>query len=106
MVEMEWWGALGPILRGDHKKRSRNGQIGLEFDTMLLGHWHQYCHLGRVIVNGSLKGYDEYANSGNFGYESPKQALWMTHPRHGITFAMPVVLEDSPVKGRKWIDPH
>ena len=99
-------GALGPILRGDHKKRSRNGQIGLEYDTMLLGHWHQYCHLGRVIVNGSLKGYDEYANSGNFGYEMPKQALFMTHPKHGITFAMPVVLEDGPVKGRKWIEPH
>jgi len=99
-------GALGPILRGDHKKRSRNGQIGLEYDTMLLGHWHQYCHLGRVIVNGSLIGYNEYANQGNFGFEMPKQALFMTHPKHGITFAMPVVLEDSPVKGRKWIDPH
>ncbi len=97
-------GALGPILRGDHKKRSRNGQIGLEFDTMLLGHWHQYCHLGRVIVNGSLKGYDEYANSGNFGFEQPKQALFMTHPRHGITFAMPVILEDAVIKGKKWID--
>jgi hypothetical protein len=97
-------GALGPILRGDHKKRSRNGQIGLEFDTMLLGHWHQYCHLGRVIVNGSLKGYCEYANANNFGFEQPKQALFMTHPRHGITFAMPVVLENAPVRGKKWID--
>jgi hypothetical protein len=97
-------GALGPILRGDHKKRSRNGQIGLEFDTMLLGHWHQYCHLGRVIVNGSLKGYCEYANSNNFGFEQPKQALFMTHPRNGITFAMPVVLENAPVRGKKWID--
>ena len=97
-------GALGPILRGDHKKRSRNGQIGLEFDTMLLGHWHQYCHLGRVIVNGSLKGYDEYANSGNFGFELPKQALFMTHPQHGITFAMPVMLEDKPKKGGKWVE--
>jgi len=97
-------GALGPILRGDHKKRSRNGQIGLEFDTMLLGHWHQYCHLGRVIVNGSLKGYCEYANANNFGFEQPKQALFMTHPRYGITFAMPVVLENAPVRGKKWID--
>jgi len=97
-------GALGPILRGDHKKRSRNGQIGLEFDTMLLGHWHQYCHLGRVIVNGSLKGYDEYANSGNFGFEQPKQALFVTHPRHGITFAMPVILEDQLIRGKKWVD--
>jgi len=99
-------GMLGPVIRGDHKKRSRNGQIGLEYDTMLVGHWHQYCHLGRVIVNGSLIGYNEYANQGNFGFEMPKQALFMTHPKHVITFAMPVVLEDSPVKGRKWIDPH
>lgn len=97
-------GALGPILRGDHKKRSRNGQIGLEFDTMLLGHWHQYCHLGRVIVNGSLKGMDEYAFSGNFSYELPKQALFVTHPRHGITFAMPVILEDQLIRGKKWVD--
>ena len=97
-------GALGPILRGDHKKRSRNGQIGLEFDTMLLGHWHQYLPSGRVIVNGSLKGYDEYANQGNFGFEPPKQALWITHPKNGITIHMPVVLEDQAVRGTKWFE--
>ena len=98
-------GALGPILRGDHKKRSRNGQIGLEFDTMLLGHWHQYAHLGRVIVNGSLKGLDEYAYNSNFHFELPKQALFMTHPKNGITFAMPVLLEDAVRKSDKWIQP-
>lgn len=97
-------GMLGPVIRGDHKKRGRNGQIGLEYDTMLLGHWHQYVSMNRVIVNGSLKGYDEYANQGNFGFEVPKQALWMTHPKHRITFTMPVVLEDRPVKDKKWID--
>ena len=99
-------GCLGPIIRGDHKKRSRNGQIGLEYDTMVLGHWHQYLSMGKVIVNGSLKGYDEYANSGNFGFEQPKQALWMTHPKHGITFSMPVVLEDGPKRGGKWVQPE
>lgn len=98
-------GCLGPIIRGDHKKRSRNGQIGLEYDTMMLGHWHQYISMGRVIVNGSLKGYDEYANSGNFGFELPKQALFMTHPKNGITFSMPVVLEDAPKRSGKWVDP-
>ena len=84
-------GCLGPILRGDHKKRSRNAQVDMEYDTMIMGHWHQYIHHGRVIVNGSLKGYDEYAYNNNFGYEEPKQALWLTHPRNGITFAMPVL---------------
>jgi len=86
-------GCLGPIIRGDHKKRSRNAQIDMEYDTMLLGHWHQYIHHSRVIVNGSLKGYDEYAYSNNFGFEVPQQALWINHPKYGITYRMPVQVE-------------
>lgn len=91
-------GALGPIIRGDHKKRSRNAQIGQEYDTLLLGHWHQLIQMQRLIVNGSLKGYDEYAHGGNFGFERPKQALWITHPDHGITFQMPVLVDDEPAE--------
>ena len=83
-------GALGPIIRGDHRKRSRNGQIDMAYDTMLIGHWHQLIQLTRLIVNGTLKGYDEFAYSNNFGFERPQQALWLTHPDHGITFSMPV----------------
>ena len=83
-------GALGPIIRGDHKKRSRNGQIDMVYDCMLLGHWHQLIQMQRLIVNGSLKGMDEYAFAGNFGYEQPRQALWLTHPEHGIIMSMPV----------------
>ena len=93
-------GALGPIIRGDHRKRSRNGQIGMAYDTMLMGHWHQLIQLQRLIVNGSLKGYDEYANANNFGFEPPRQALWLTHPQHGITFSAPVHLEREPTKER------
>lgn len=83
-------GALGPIIRGDHKKRSRNGQIDMGYDTLVLGHWHQLIQMQRLIVNGSLIGYNEYAYAGNFGFEPPKQALWITHPGRGITFSMPV----------------
>jgi len=86
-------GALGPIIRGDHRKRSRNTQIEMGYDTLLLGHWHQYMHLTRLIVNGSLKGYDEYAYNNNFPFETPQQALWLTHHKHGITFRMPVKLQ-------------
>ena len=86
-------GALGPIIRGDHKKRSRNAQVGLDYDTMICGHWHQYMQLNRLIVNGSLKGYDEYAFSGNFPFEPPQQALWLTHPKYRITYRMPVYVD-------------
>jgi hypothetical protein len=86
-------GALGPIIRGDHKKRSRNAQIDMEYDTMVIGHWHQYMHLTRLIVNGSLKGYDEYAYNNNFGFEPPQQSLWLTHPKYRITYRMPVYVD-------------
>ena len=88
-------GALGPIVRGDHRKRSRNGQIDRDYDTLLLGHWHQYIHMERLIVNGSLKGYDEYAFSNSFPFESPRQALWLTHPKHRITFRIPVYVDQA-----------
>ena len=83
-------GALGPIVRGDHRKRSRNGQIGMSYDTIVMGHWHQLMQTQRFIVNGSLIGYNEYAYNSNFPFEAPRQALWITHPGRGITFHMPV----------------
>lgn len=88
-------GALGPIMRGDHKKRSRNAQIDMEYDTIIMGHWHQAIFLRKLIVNSSLKGYDEYAYNNNFSFEPPSQWLWVTHPKHGKTFSAPVYVDAS-----------
>jgi hypothetical protein len=100
-------GALGPIIRGDHRKRSRNGQIDMSYDCMLLGHWHQLIQMQRLIVNGSLKGYDEYAYANNFGYEQPRQAMWLTHPEHGIIMSMPINVDrhydDSKYQNSEWV---
>jgi hypothetical protein len=87
-------GCLGPIIRGDHKKRSRNAQIDRAYDTLLIGHWHQLIQMRRLIVNGALVGYSEYANQNNFGFEPPQQALWITHPDKGITFQMNVYADE------------
>jgi hypothetical protein len=89
-------GAIGPIFRGDSKKRARNAQVGTGYDTLICGHWHQQMQLRRLIVAGSLKGYDEYAHQGNFPFEPPQQPLWVTHPDRGITFSMPVFVEKQP----------
>jgi len=86
-------GILGPVVRGDIKKRSRNSQIDLEYNTLICGHWHTYSHLNRLIINGSVKGYDEYAYDSNFPFERPQQGLWVTHPRHGITYRCPVYVD-------------
>ena len=86
-------GALMPIVRGDHKKRSRNAQIDMEYHTLLMGHWHQFFHTPRIIVNSTLKGIDEYAYQGNFPYEPPSQAMWITNAKRGITFMLPVMVD-------------
>jgi hypothetical protein len=99
-------GALGPLIRGDHKKRSRNTQIDMGYDTMLCGHWHQLIQLQRLIVNGSIKGYCEYAYQSNFSFEVPRQAMWITHPEHGITFSAPVNVEEArhkPKTTSEWV---
>lgn len=88
-------GPLGPVIRGDHKKRGRNQQVGQEYDTLVLGHFHTLVQMKRVIMNGSLIGYNEYAYANNFGYEPPQQALWLSHPVHGITFSMPVNVDED-----------
>jgi hypothetical protein len=87
-------GALGPILRGDIKIRNANGRVGQPFDTLLMGHWHQQTPLfPRVCVNGSLKGYDEFAKLAlRAPPEEPQQALWFTHPSRGVTCYWPVQL--------------
>ncbi|MEX3983834.1 hypothetical protein AB4Y45_33150 [Paraburkholderia sp. EG287A] len=92
-------GPLGPITRGDHKKRSRNAQIDQEYDTLVIGHFHQLLQMRRIIMNGSLIGYNEYAHTNNFGFEPPQQALWITNAQHGITFSMPVHLGEAHGKG-------
>lgn len=87
-------GALGPILRGTLKTHRSEAQIGRDFDTLLIGHWHQYITLPGLIVNNSLKGYDEYAHLVlRAPYSRPSQALWFTHPEHGITAHWQVYLE-------------
>lgn len=101
-------GPLGPIARGDHKKRSRDTQVGRGYDTLLMGHFHTLMQLRRFIVNGSLIGYNEYAYLSNFPFEPPAQALWLTHPEHGITISMPVFVGDDNerVEAGDWVSWH
>ena len=91
-------------MRGDHKKRSRNAQIEQDYDTLVMGHWHQRIQLTRVIVNSCLKGYDEYAFTNNFPFEQPSQNLWITHPKYGITYNMPVYVDPTTkVSATDWV---
>lgn len=65
-------------------------QAKMPFDYALMGHWHQLKWLDDCIVNGSLKGYDEYAKNNKFAYQKPQQALFVVTPERGIVQRLPV----------------
>lgn len=97
-------GPIGPITRGEQKKLARNVAVGQEYDVMAFGHWHKRMLSARLRGNSSLKGYDEYAAQGNFGFEPPSQNFWMTHPDRGITFDAPLFCdENQKARAAEWV---
>jgi hypothetical protein len=78
-------GPLGPILRGRYKMESQKAALGQRFDHLLIGHWHFSAMLPGVIVNGTLKGYDEFAAHVLRAKPAPpSQSMFFVHPRTGI----------------------
>lgn len=78
-------GALGPIMRGAIKTGRAERSLGRDFDVLLLGHFHQAIwqpHSG-IVVNGTLKGFDEYSRAQRYSFQPPTQTLFFVHPRFG-----------------------
>ena len=100
-------GAMGPIMRGAIKTGRSEAQVGRDFDTIIMGHWHQYLTFPGVIVNNALIGYNEFARLIlRAPYSRPSQALWFSHPEHGITAHWQVYLEKlrSSVNEKVWCE--
>ena len=101
-------GFLGPVTRGTKKKQSMALSLPTNdehFETLEMGHFHSLHMTQNLIVNGSIKGYDEYAMANNFAYEPPQQALTFTHHKYGINHFMPVLADEpkAPVNS-KWVE--
>jgi hypothetical protein len=97
-------GPIGPLMRGNQKKQQRNAAVDQSYDIMECGHWHQRIVLSHLMVNSSLKGFDEYAADNNYRYEPPSQNLCTTHPDVGVNWTMPVFCDPSSVKPKTdWV---
>lgn len=91
-------GIWPPIMRLAARKRQRYGR---DF-VICMGHWHQLIMApGQgLIVNGSPKGYDEFAGMVlNAPPERPQQAAWLTTPEHGPTMQVPIFVGDRKAEG-------
>lgn len=89
-------GIWPPIMRLRAKKENN-----FDFDWFMIGHWHQYVHGQGLTINGSLKGFDEFAQGFNFTPERPQQALFLVTPENGVTVAAPVFCGGDP-KAEGW----
>jgi predicted phosphodiesterase len=95
-------GSVGPIMRGRAKMAAFCEARRTPFDTLLLGHWHQHMMLPGVVVNGTLKGPDEYTLGVLRARPEPAgQALFFVHPRYGITSHWLIRVEDKTARGTR-----
>ena len=95
-------GSVGPIMRGRAKMAAFCEARRTPFDTLLLGHWHQHMMLPGVVVNGSLKGPDEYTLGTLRARPEPAgQALFFVHPTYGITSHWLIRVEESKATKRR-----
>lgn len=87
-------GALSPWSIGDYRLRRRQRAMRQDYDYLLFGHWHQLAHVGGIIANGSVVGYNEYALARNLAYEPPQQQLFMVRADGRIAYWLPLFLDD------------
>jgi hypothetical protein len=55
----------------------------IKADFTAFGHFHTMDFGGNYLGNGSLIGFNKYAESNGFAFEPPRQSFYVTHARHG-----------------------
>lgn len=80
-------------------KAIANWNTGRHADLDVFGHWHQMRDLGSFICNGSLIGYNAYAQKIKAPYEPPMQAMFLidrdrTPLLRRPTLSAPIILQD------------
>lgn len=92
------WSPLGTILR---KAIEIAAAHNVRISYADVGHWHQLtlAHSRGLSSNGSLKGWDEFAACMRFRPEPAMQGWWVETPKHGVTLAAPVLVEDRKSEG-------
>lgn len=65
-------GGLAPPMMRAHARWNASKSA----DLTCVGHFHQLCDFGAVMVNGSIKGYDAFSQHMGFSSEPPQQWLF------------------------------
>lgn len=92
------WGPASKIWRGAQRLGT---QHGIQPAYAVAGHWHQLilAHARGSVVNGSLKGPDEFTCGLRLDPEAAQQAWWVETPTHGPTVSGPLFVVDRKAEG-------
>jgi hypothetical protein len=92
-------GSLSPLMLGQHRATRQQMFAGKSFDWLAVGHFHQHLIGKHLIMNGSLKGYDEHAYKERYEPEHASQAFWITTPENGLSFGNAIFPADPVAEG-------
>lgn len=94
-------GGIWPPIKRMQFRLKANPQTA--HDIMCIGHWHQLvlAPSAGLVVNGSPKGWDEYAATSGFEFheQDTSQAFMLVTPEHGVTVSAPIFCADRASEG-------
>jgi hypothetical protein len=98
--ETNYQGGIGGITIPINKATSQWDKAK-RCDYHHFGHWHQYVDTGRIVVNGSVIGFNSYAMSIKAEPEPPAQFFYLLDSKRGKTAKSPLWVRDSADVPRK-----
>lgn len=66
----------------------------------VMGHWHQYMHGQRALVNGSLVGHSPFGDWIKCQFEQPRQAFTLIDARRGPCMSTPIWVREDEAEHR------
>lgn len=94
--EVKYGGGVGGITI-PLRKAIAQWNTPIQANLTLLGHFHQFFDGGDFLVNGSLIGYNTFAQAIKAQYEEARQAFFLIHARNGgqKSVVAPIWLDDA-----------
>jgi hypothetical protein len=81
-----------PVLKAIANWNTQSQSRNVNLDVF--GHFHQYINYGSFVCNGSLIGYNAFANSIKASYERPQQAFFMVSRKYmAKTMSTPIFVD-------------
>jgi len=91
--QVKYGGGIGGVSVPLNRWIAKQDQTSVAMTTVL-GHFHTFSPASRFGINGSLKGWDEFAQSKGFAFEHPCQLLQMFDcSRRQVTARFPIFCE-------------